>query len=135
MRSLSPYLTKFMLTVLALQILNLSIYNTSFYANDIFAGSKNQVKDDNPIDSFAEFIVEDLGGVINAFPEQPDNRNSSKQSGELKHNITFKMVFENRFEQISLKPVFIPDSRTSDLPEFRNNYSYLFWKEINHPPS
>lgn len=135
MHTLPLYLKKIMLVVLALQILNLSIYNTSFYSSDTLSTQKAQVKDENPIDSFAEFIVEDIGGIDNAFPEDEPGKSTSKQSGELKHNITFKMVHEDHFEKIAVKTSFPVDKRKAELPLFCNNYSFLFWKEINHPPS
>ncbi len=127
------YFRKFMLVILALQILNLSIYNTNFYCSNCFCSAKSQLKDVNPIDSFAELMVEDVAGFQNAFPE-PKHKND-KQSGELKHNITFKMFHQDRFAKVPERILYLNDNTAAELPRFCNNYSYLFWKEINHPPA
>ncbi|WP_118976314.1 hypothetical protein [Taibaiella koreensis] len=127
------YSRKFLLVILALQILNLSIYNTNFYCNNCFCSAKAQLKDANPIDSFAELMVEDVAGYQNAFPE-PRHKND-KQSGELKHNISFKMVHQDHFARLPENIVYHNDGAAMALPGFCDNYSYLFWKEINHPPA
>lgn len=127
------YFKKFILVILALQILNLSIYNTNFYVFNCFNSSKEQIKDVNPIDSFAELIVENVGGYNNAFPE-PTHKNE-KQSGDLQHNITFKLICQDNFASIPDKVAFQPETSGIDCPLFREQYSYLFWKEINHPPA
>lgn len=122
-----------MLTFLALQILNLSIYNTDCYVFNDFFPAKNQVKDINPIDSFAELMVENVAGYQNAFPEP--KQQDDKQSGELKHNISFKMIHLNQFASIPEKPELPELHADNRLTGFCNQYSFLFWKEINHPPA
>jgi hypothetical protein len=133
MQRLKRYLQKFMLTLLAIQILNLSIYNTDFYVVQSSYTEKEVAKDDNPVDSFAELIVESVDGYQDAFPET-DQKNE-KQAPELKHNITFKMIYLDRFAKIPEKVVLNYDQSPADLPVFQNKYSFLFWKEINHPPA
>lgn len=127
------YFKKFTLVILALQILNLSIYNTNFYRSNCFSSARAQLKDINPIDCLAELVVEDVAGIQNAFPE-PKHK-SDKQSGELKHNISFKMLHQDSFAKIPEKIMSYGDVAAIPLPRFCNNYSYLFWKEINHPPA
>lgn len=119
--------------MLALQILNLSIYNTNFYSNNIFRTNKAQLKDINPIDSFAELMVEDVAGYQNAFPEPAHKDN--KQSGELKQNISFQLFHQNHFPKIQEKTVSHDQASDDELSAFCNHYSFLFWKEINHPPA
>ncbi len=130
---LKTYLTKFTLVILALQILNLSIYNTNFYSGNFFRSTKAQLKDINPIDSFAELMLEDVAGYPNAFPE-PTHKNN-KQSGELKQNTSFNLFHQDHFPEIKEKAIVYEAASDLELPIFCNNYSYLFWEEINHPPS
>lgn len=129
----NSYFKKFTLVILALQILNLSIYNTDFYVFNCFTSAKAQVKDVNPIDSFAELMVEDIGGYENAFPE-PAHKND-KQSGELKHTTSFNLIRQDHFPSVPAKATLHSDIAGTECPLFCEQYSYLFWKEINHPPA
>lgn len=122
-----------MLTLLAIQILNLSIYNTEFYEAQSSYTENETSQESNPVDSFAELIVESVDGYENAFPET--EQQGEKQAPELKHNITFKMIYLDRFARIPEKITLHYDQAPADLPVFQNNYSFLFWKEINHPPA
>ncbi len=69
MQLLKLYLQKFMLTLLAIQILNLSIYNTDFYVAQSDYTANEVTQEENPVDSFAELIVESVDGYQDAFPE------------------------------------------------------------------
>ncbi|WP_146146743.1 hypothetical protein [Taibaiella chishuiensis] len=133
MQLLKLFLQKFLLTLLAIQILNLSIYNSVFYEVEASYTAKDLPKDANPVDSFAELIVESVDGCQDAFPEP--TKSNEKQTPELKHNVAFKMIHFNRFPGIPEKEHVQYDQRPVDLAVFQNNYSYLFWKEINHPPA
>jgi hypothetical protein len=121
-----------MLVILAIQILNLSIYNTDFYNFSMPDNAKTLANEINPVDSFAELIVESVPGYQDTFPETSEQ--NGKQSPDIKHNITFKMIHQDRFAKV---PAPAPHYTLSprDLPLFRNTYSYLFYKEINHPPA
>lgn len=130
---LNPYLQRFILVILALQILNLSIYNTNFYSNNVFRSNRAQLKDVNPIDCLAELMLEDVAGYPNLFPE-PVHKNN-KQSGELKQNTTIQLFHQDHFPSIQDKATGYSIASDTELPGFCNNYSYLFWEEINHPPS
>lgn len=129
----NSYFRKFVLVVLALQILNLSIYNTNFYVFNTFSSAKALVKDANPIDSFAELMLENMAGYENAFPE-PTHKND-KQSGELKQNISFNLFHQDHFPEVNEKPASYAAAKDIALTGFCNNYAYLFSKEINHPPA
>lgn len=133
MSRLKTCFRKCLLAVLALQILNLSICNTSFYSSNLFRASKAQVRDFNPIDSFAELMLEDVAGIADAIPE-PSHKNN-KQSGELKQNISFKLYHQNHFPELKEKTTPYNAASEKALAGFCNNYSYLFWEEINHPPA
>lgn len=130
---LKLYLQKFLLTLLAIQILNLSIYNSDFYEVQSSYAKKGVVKETNPVDSFAELIVESVDGCQNAFPEP--TQSNEKQTPELKHNITFKMIHLDGFARVPEQVAVQYDRSPADLPLFQNQYSFLYWKEINHPPA
>jgi len=130
---LKVYLQKFTIVLLALQILNLSICNTGFYTFNSFCPPQAQLKDSNPIDSFAEFLVENVNGYENAFPES--GHQNEQQSGELKQNISFKLYYTEPVAIISPRPQPANDPQPVKRTGFCNNYSYLFWKEISHPPA
>lgn len=118
---------------LALQVLNLSICNAGFYAMHITDSSNIDIQNINPIDSFAEMIIEQIEGYENAFPET--NVPTDKPSADLKNNITFKMIQQDYFPKDLDKGVDFTDAFLSLLTGFQNNYSFLFYKEINHPPA
>jgi len=117
---------------MALQILNLSIYNTDFYNfhNYTLAERANI----NPVDSFAELILERISGFEDSFPEA-ENEQQDKPAGSLKHNITFKFVELNFFTSLGDTNCYSYALAERELSLFQNKYSYLFFEEINHPPS
>lgn len=117
---------------MALQILNLSIYNTDFYNfhNYTLAERANL----NPVDSFAELILERIDGFEDSFPES-EREQQEKPAGNLKHNISFKFVQLNFANPIAEGTCFSYAASDRELALFQNKYSYLFFEEINHPPS
>lgn len=121
---------------LALQILNLSIYNTDFYGFKYSAQTATlaELQELNPVDCLSELVAEDILGMKNVFPET-ENSKSGKQKGELKHNITFKLFRQDRFATIEAAPIAHHSEYKKNYALFCNNYSYLFYEEINHPPS
>ena len=127
---------KITIILLALQILNLSIYNTDFYIHSFLSPqepTQSQIDDQNSIDCFAEMVVEDMAGYQNAFPETPQK--TTKQRGELKHNINFKLFQIDNFAKVVTKTGIHYSPYKEKYPLFLDHYSYLFVKEINHPPA
>jgi len=130
MSPFSAKLKNILIYVLMLQILNLSIYNSDFYS--FVFSERAQLSEDNPIDSFAELILEGFAGMDNVFPEY-ENQNS-KQSPFLKQNLTLKLIALDFFPKIELMD-FTPFSLKVKYPHINENYSFLFVDEIVHPPS
>ena len=87
----------------------------------------------NPVDCLSELVVEDMIGYENAFPES--SHKSNKQRGELKRNASFELFREDRFAKIGETLLVHHSEYKKDFPLFRNNYSFLYYKEINHPPA
>ncbi len=131
MSVLNLYLKKFTLVILALQILNLSIYNTDFY--DFSYLSARQQEEFNPVDSLAELLVESVEGFQDTFPES--NHAKGKQSSEAKSNMSFKMHHLVFFAVLPERPQYAPEPESVPGSAIPEHYSYLFYKEINHPPS
>lgn len=128
------YLKKITLVFLALQILNLSIYNTDFYNFHTYTSAEQA--DLNPVDSFAELIVESVDGYEDSFPEsEPDKKQQDKPATDLKHNITFKLIHLDFFTQLTDNTCFSYSAAEREPSVFQNKYSFLFFEEINHPPS
>ncbi len=118
------YTTNFILVILALQILNMSI--TCRITDDSFF---SQIDDSvNIADHAVEFIVEDLLGFTNAFPEVKENKQQ--------HPVSFQKVQE--FKLFSFEPsleisrclVLMLENYSSFVV---NPYSEYLW-EINPPP-
>jgi|GEM_PF-1043615 len=128
-------LKKISIIILALQILNLSIYNTEFYSfySENQPRSQKELEEMNPVDCLSELVVEDMIGYENAFPET--NHKSTKQRGELKRSNSIELFREDRFAKIEQAPLVHHSEYKKDFPLFRNNYSFLYYKEINHPPA
>lgn len=133
MPKLRSFFNRFIVVFMALQILNLSIYNTDFYDHTNYSQRKEALSNPNPIDCFAEMVFEDMAGISNAFPET--NQKDGKQKGDLKSNLVFKIIRENKFAEIPIKQTVFYTSSDKEFSAFRNDYSYLFYKEINHPPA
>lgn len=117
---------------LMLQILNLSIYNSDFYGL-IFDENASMIgTEDNPIDSFAELILEEFVGIDNAFPE--DGNANSDKSANLKQQITLKLIAMDNFPTISSVH---PNEKTlkKKYPHIDENYKFLFVNKISHPPA
>lgn len=131
MHVLNLYLKKFTLIILALQILNLSIYNSDFY--NFHTITIEQQQDLNPVDSFAELIIESVDGYQNAFPESENQ--TEKQASGLKQTVSFTLIQLDFFTRLPEKNCFTYEAKEKPCSPFRENYSYLFFEEINHPPS
>ena len=130
---LAGLLKKISIIILALQILNLSIYNTEFYSfySETQPRSQQELDEMNPVDCLSELVVEDMIGYENAFPES--NQKNAKQRGELKRNSSFELFREDRFAKIEQTPLAHHSEYKKDFPLFRDNYSFLYYKEISHP--
>lgn len=129
-------LKKITVFFLALQILNLSIYNTDFYGFKYSerTATLTEIQAINPVDCLSELVAEDILGLDNVFPET-ENSKDSKQKGDLKHNITFKLFSQDKFATIEAKTLTHHSEYKKNYALFCNNYAYLFYEEINHPPS
>jgi len=129
---------KVTIAFLALQILNLSIYNSDFFVYSFFASKSNpeQLANLNRIDCLAEMVLEDMAGCDDAFPETPPGHHkSAKQKGELKETINFKLFQVDNFARIAEKQIDTYAPYREKYALFRDNYSYLFIREISHPPA
>ncbi len=114
-----------------LQILNLSIYNTDFYVhipND--ENNVSKISQDNPIDSFAELILEEFAGIENAFPEN----GQSDKSPNLNQNLSFKLIVLDFFPKIEHQE-FLNSSQKQKFPSYKEDYDFLFAEDIPHPPN
>jgi len=131
-KTINLLLKKLTLVFLALQILNLSIYNTDFY--NFHTYTSVEIEDLNPVDSFAELILESVDGYENTFPES-NEKQQDKPASDLKHNITFKLIKLDFFTGIDDQHSFAYAAVEREPSVFQNKYSFLFFEEINHPPS
>jgi hypothetical protein len=116
---------KFILFIVAIQILNLSVY-----ANELDHYTYNHNYEDlggNRIDSAIEYISEIIFDYHNAFPEYSNHRTNS-HSLQLKH-FSFKLIHSSTVVEL-------PYSTTSPVYAslLKEDYQYLFFKEINPPP-
>lgn len=113
-----------------LQILNISIYNTHFYNF-----SSQEIKENkhilyNPIDSFAELILEEYVGIKDAIPEQEPQSEQQKAS---KHHLSSPQLDLHYFPDLDLKNFEIDLHRIYVL--WSNQYEFDFHNEIIHPPT
>jgi hypothetical protein len=114
--------------VLALQILNLSVYGNAFVQRTTLKNGKI-VLEENQIDSALEYVVEIMMKRADAFPEQKGNHTKNEQK-TLKNSFQLFTCCQQQEE-----------SETIEIPEeadkyavYRNDYRYLYFKEINPPP-
>jgi len=122
MKSLYTYFQRFTLLLVAVQILNLSVYGKSFRENDITGGT-------NQIDSMVEFVTEIVLDHKNAFPENgPHNNHQSHTNHQLKYQ-GFNLINFRKSSEIKRYCVII----TIPVPS-KEDYKYLFAREINPPP-
>jgi hypothetical protein len=94
---------------------------------------QQQSQDINPVDSLAELIVESIPGHQNDFPE-PEHQDDKSHSC-IKYDITFKMARMHNYAQIVCHPQYVEESDANEFSLYRNNYQYMFWEEVNHPPA
>ena len=119
------YITNFILLVLALQTLNMSI--SCRIADDSFF---SQINDSiNIADHAVEFIIEDLMGYSNAFPEVKENKQQQPVSYSQKVQEFTLFSFKPKIESPHC-PVLIA---TNYSPLIVYPYSGYLW-EINPPP-
>jgi len=122
--------SKALLFILMIQILNISIYNSHFYNFTPEEIVQNKHIADNPIDSFAELILEEFVGIDNAIPEQ--ERQNDHQSAVLKNNILSPQHNAHYFPE--LKFANIDFSENIVFIEWKNHYKFDYYSKIIQPP-
>ena len=134
MPELKSFYNKFIIVLLALQIMNLSIYNTEFFIHsNCLTQHDDQWKNQNPIDSFAELVMEHIFNYKDAFPET--NQKNTKQRGEeFKHNFNLKLFQTDNFTKVVAQNEAHHTPSRKVFSHYRNTYSFLYYKEINNPP-
>lgn len=122
--------SKALLFILMIQILNISIYNSHFYNFTPEEIAQNKHIADNPIDSFAELILEEFVGIDNAIPEQdPQN---DHQSAVLKNNILSPQHNAHYFPELKFSN--IDFSENIIFIEWNNHYQFDYFSKIIQPP-
>ena len=125
MKGFKKYITRFIILILALQILNMSI--SCRITNDSFF---SQIDDSvNIADHALEFIVENVMGYPNAFPERKENRQQHHVSNTQKIQ-EFKL-FSYQSNNITRHSTIISTDNYSLL--IIHPYNEYAW-EINPPP-
>ena len=125
MKGFKKYITRFIILILALQILNMSI--SCRITNDSFF---SQIDDSvNIADHALEFIVENVMGYPNAFPERKENRQQHHVSNTQKIQ-EFKL-FSYQSCNITRHSTIISTDNYSLL--IIHPYNEYAW-EINPPP-
>ena len=112
---------------MAFQVINLSIDSVDFEPIDSPTTSAFNF---NYFNSLIEYVSESLMGHTNAFPEYQNESNQSKSQLIAKH-ISLKLY---QTETIIPLP-YIADLIITHFSNNVENYSFLFSKEINQPPS
>ena len=128
MKILRTYYPKFIILIVALQILNLSIYGGEYQEAMVLKNGTTSVMT-NQIDCFAEYVTEILLKHTNAFPEHKGDHTKNEQK-------TIKMpvqLFTHYEPQEEKSEIEIP-AEANKYGHYRNNYDYLYFKEINPPP-
>jgi len=113
---------RFFAFIVALQILNMSIDSPNAQMPPYIPNAENF----NYIDTYVEFIVEDILKYDNAIPETKD-----RQQKEWQMQKQFELVFQ-KIEPITV--AFATEKIKVPFPKFANNYAFQFIKEINPPP-
>ncbi len=116
---------KFILFVVAIQILNLSVYG-----NELDHYTYNHSFEDlggNRIDSAIEYISEIIFDYHNAFPEYSNHR-TNNHSLQLKH-FSLKVIHSIAVAELPYSTV-----SPTHVSQLKEDYHYLFFKEINPPP-
>ncbi len=113
---------KFFAFIVALQILNMSIDSPSAQMPAYLPNAA----DFNYIDTYVEFIVEDVLKYDNAIPET-----KNREQKEWQMQKQFELVFQ-KIEPITVS--FFPEKTKSSFIHFSDKYNCRFIKEINPPP-
>ena len=112
---------------MALQVINLSIDSVDF---DPIDSPNTSAFNFNYFNSLIEYVSESIMGHINAFPEFQNESNQSKSQLAGKH-ISIKL-----FQMETIIPVpFIDNIKIIHYSNGDKDYSFLYCKEINQPPS
>ncbi|HEY0299260.1 MAG TPA: hypothetical protein VGB84_08580, partial [Arachidicoccus sp.] len=72
MKYIRTHITKFIMLVVALQILNLSVYGNEYMQSTTDEDGNTSISK-NQIDSFVEYVVEEMVAHRNIIPEQKGN--------------------------------------------------------------
>lgn len=130
MSLIKKILSKSLLTILMLQMLNISIYNTHFYNFTAQEIRNKKHIEYNPIDSFAELILEEFAGIENAIPEQDPQSEQQKAS---KHHLNTPHLNLHYFPDLNLNNRELELERAFTL--WSNQYEFDYLDEIIHPPT
>jgi hypothetical protein len=134
MPELKSFYKKIIIALLALQIINLSIYNTEFFIHsNCLVHHGDQLKCQDPIDSFAELIMEHILNYKNAFPES-NSKNTKQRGEEFKHNFNLKLFGTDNFSKLADQAEVRHTPSKKVFSHYRNTYSFLYFKEIKNPP-
>lgn len=131
MKTIKNILSKSLLTLLMLQILNISVYNGHLYdftPQEIL--DKKYIKA-NPIDSFAELILEEFAGLKDAIPE--NGPQGDQQSANNKHNLNSPHINLHYFNTLDLQVIELELERT--LHVWTNQYEFDYHNELIQPPT
>lgn len=120
------HIAKLLAFVVALQILNLSIYTQDFRP---LAQHNTTVGDFNEINSVVEYVAEVVLGNQNALPEYQHNNNNHKDLQLHKH-LSIKIIDLKQY--VPFRVI----EQTSHVfgTQFKQDYQYLYYGEINPPP-
>jgi len=112
---------------MAFQVINLSIDSVDFEPIDSPTTSAFNF---NYYNSLIEYVTESIMGHVNAFPEFFNESNQNKSQVLAKH-ISIKL-----YQSETLIPVpFLLDIKITHFPKTIDDYTFLYCKEINQPPS
>lgn len=130
MKRIKEILSKSLLTILMLQILNISVYNTPFYNFSAQEIQEQKYIEFNPIDSFAELILEEFAGIKDAIPEQEPLSEQHKAS---KHHLSSPHFNLHYFPHLELKNIEADLDRV--YTSWSNQYEFDFQNELLQPPT
>lgn len=114
---------RFFAFIVALQILNMSIDCPSARMPSYVSNAASF----NYIDTFVEFIVEDVLKYDNAIPESKD-----RQHKEWQMQKQLELVCQ-QIEPLNITPVYSGKNKKNYIA-FNNKYSFRYINEINPPP-
>ena len=118
---------KLFLLLMAFQVINLSVDSVDF---DPIDSPNTSAFNFNYYNSLVEYISESVMGHTNAFPEYQNDSNQSKSQLAGKH-ISIKL-----FQIETLIPIPVVDNKKIiHYPNADKDYTFLYSKEINQPPS